>query len=252
VSDARDSVPDSQLRRSYERARSLDFEGQMRECVDQLGNPEVIVEETLEAFRVVEAWAGSRELPPPGEPVELDAVDLEELASEFFYSTREVAVLGGCGAFTSLASNVDPLGDLRPGEKGSRDGLDFVGLTCDEARTPVLGCVQSRSDTSAYPLLLRGLACLAEMAPEAQVARMNRQYFLGALGPRPAFDLDLVLWEGDGREQESLDQLTRDLAEKLKHAIRRHGRFPEILRHIVCLRMNPARFDGRLRLAWRV
>jgi hypothetical protein len=82
---------------------------------------------------------------------------------------------------------------------------------------------------------------------------MDRQFFLGALGLRPAFDLNLVVWDhAEEDERATLDQLTRDLAEKVKGAIREHARFPEILRDIVCLRMNPARFDGRLRFCWRI
>ena len=34
------------------------------------------------------------------------------------------------------------------------------------------------------------------MAPEAQVERLNKQFFLGAVGRRPAFDLHLVVWDG--------------------------------------------------------
>jgi hypothetical protein len=251
--DSNDGAPDSQLRRTYQCARNLDPSEQIRECVDQLQHPEIVVAETLEAFRAIDLLVGSRELPPPGDPVDLDAIDLEELGSELFYATREIAVVGEPCGFTSLGSNVDPLGDLRPSAKGERAGLDYVGLTCDGTRTPVLGTVESQLDTSAYPLLLRGLACLAEISPPAQVERMDRQFFLGALGLRPAFDLNLVVWDhAEEDERATLDQLTRDLAEKVKGAIREHARFPEILRDIVCLRMNPARFDGRLRFCWRI
>jgi hypothetical protein len=253
VSDEIDDHPHTALRRSYERARSFGFAEQVRECVDQLGHPEVVVAEVLEAFQLVEEWARSRELPPPGEPVDVSAIDLEELSREHFYSTREITVVGRRYSFTCLATGVDPLGDFRPSRGGARDGLDFVGLTCDARRTPVLGTVVSDRDTSVYLLLLRGLACLAEMAPEAQVERLNKQFFLGAVGRRAAFDLHLVVGdEPEGSERTALDQLTHDLAEKLKLAIRRHGRVPDILRDIVCLRMNRARFDGRLRLVWRV
>jgi hypothetical protein len=253
VSGAIEDHPHTGLRRSYERVRGLGLAEQIRECVDQLGHPEVVVGEVLEAFSEVDAWASSRELPPAGEPVDLSAVDLDELSREDFYSTREITVVGRRYSFRCLATGVDPLGDLRPSPAGGRDGLDFVGLTCDALRTPVLGAVQSERDTSAWLLLLRGLACLAEAAPEAQVERLNKQFFLGSVGRRPAFDLHLVVWDEPGpSERTTLDQLTQDLAEKLKLAIREHGRFPSILHDVVCLRMNRARFDGRLRLAWRV
>ncbi|MEN8183378.1 MAG: hypothetical protein ABFS46_12675 [Myxococcota bacterium] len=251
--DPNDYAPTTQLRRSYQRARTLHPAEQIRECVDQLEHPEIVVAETLDAFCTISDWVGSRELTPPGAPLDMDAIDLEELGREFFYATREIAVVGEPCAFTSLASNLDPLSELRPPSKGERDGLDYVGLTCDGTRTPVLGTVESQLDTSAYPLLLRSLACLAEMAPQAQVERMDRQFFMGGLGLRPAFDLNLVVWDHTaGDERTTLDQLTRDLAEKVKRAIHEHARFPEILRDIVCLRMNPARFDGRLRFVWRI
>lgn len=253
MSDPNDCAPTTQLRRSYEYARKLSLAEQIRECVDQLEHPEIIVAETLDAFRMVGDWVDSRELPPPGQPVDSDAIDLEELGSEFFYATREIAVVGEPCGFTSLASNVDPLGDLRPPHKGERDGLDFVGVTCDSSRTPVLGAVESDLETSAYPLLLRSLACLAEVAPKAQVERMDREFFMGLLGLRPAFDLNLVVWDdAQGDERSTIDQLTRDLAEKVKATILEHRQLPEILRDIVCLRMNPARFDGRLRFVWRI
>jgi hypothetical protein len=253
VSDAIEEHPHTGLRRSYERVRAFGFPEQIRECVDQLGHPEVVVGEVLEAFHRVEEWARSRELPPPGEPVDISAIDLEELSREDFYSTREITVVGRRYSFTCLATDVDPLGDLLPSRAGGREGLDFVGLTCDAHRTPVLGVVQSERDTSAYLLLLRGLACLAEMAPEVQVERLNKQFFLGAVGRRPAFDLHLVVWDEPGSgERTTLEQLTHDLAEKLKLAIREDDRVPNLLHDIVCLRMNRARFDGRLRLAWRV
>jgi hypothetical protein len=141
--DPNDCAPTTQLRQSYECARKLRPTEQIRECVDQLEHPEIIVAETLDAFRTIGDWVGSRKLPPPGEPADTDAIDLEELGSEFFYATREIAVVGEPCGFTSLASNVDPLGDLRPLHKGARDGLDFIGVTCDATRTPVLGTVES-------------------------------------------------------------------------------------------------------------
>jgi hypothetical protein len=62
-----------------------------------------------------------------------------------------------------------------------------------------------------------------------------------------------VLQEGvEELDRTCLCQLTRDLSEKLKATIRENSRLPHILRDIVCLRINPERFQGRLRFEWRV
>jgi len=165
--------------------------------------------------------------------------------------TMDISVLGDPCAFTCLSSDVDPvIGDR---DSDVREGLDFVGLTCDDLAIPVLGAVQSPEDTSAYPLLLRLLSCLPEMAPPPQIERMNHQFFRGVLDDAPAFDLNIVLWDPPEDEHRMpLCQLTRDLAERIKGEIVSLGPFPPVLRDIVCLRMNPKRFDGRLRFEWRV
>jgi hypothetical protein len=248
------SKPNGQLtdlRSTYARARSLTLEEQIQDCADQLGNPEIIVTEVISAFETM-ASRFEDEVPDfPEIQYSFDAVDIEELAQEFFYSTRDVSVLGEPCAFTCLSSNVDPVNEDR--QSDARDGLDFVGLTCSDVAVPVLGAVQSREDTSAYPLLLRLLACLTEMAPASQIERMNHQFFRGVLDDAPAFDLDIVLWDPPEDEYRMpLCQLTRDLAEQIKAEIIARGPFPPVLRDIVCLRMNPKRFDGRLRFEWRV
>jgi hypothetical protein len=113
--------------------------------------------------------------------------------------------------------------------------------------------VQAPGDATAYPLLLRLLACLTEVAPSAQLERVNRLHFKGIAGPETRFDLNLVLWErSDEPEMTPISQLTRDLAENLKAGAQACEQFPDLLRDIVCLRMNPDRFDGRLRFDWRV
>ena len=128
-----------------------------------------------------------------------------------------------------------------------------MGLRCDATNAPVLGAVQSELDTSPYPLLLRLIACLAEMAPSAQVERLNAQFFKLTLSRTPCFALTLITWEYVEDDTRSpISQLTRDLAEVVKAAIDTVPHFPGILREIVCLRMNPERFDGRLRFDWRV
>jgi hypothetical protein len=248
--EAKPILPPNPLRDAYALVQGMSIEAQLREVVDQLGYPELIAAELRRAFQAVRVWAEGVDLPPV-EPADLEAVDLEEMAREHFYATREIAV-AGAPPFTCLASRFDALGEIAGLEK-PRATLDYVGVTADSARTPVLGVVQHDADSSAYPLLLRGLACLAELASYSQLERLSKRLFGGALGAKPSFDLELVLWDPSGREEASpLEQLTRDLSEKIKAVIRSDTEYPRILRDVVCLRMDASRFDGRLRFAWRV
>ena len=243
-------LPPNPLRDAHQLLQGLSLEAQLRECVDQLGHPELIAAELRRAFQATRVWAEGVDLPPV-EPADLEAVDLEEMAREHFYATREIAV-HGAPPFTCLASRFDALAELAGHDK-PRATLDYVGVTADGAHTPVLGVVQSDADSSAYPLLLRGLACLAELASFGQLERLSHRLFGGALGASPSFDLELVLWDPAGRrESEMLEQLTRDLSERIKTVIRGDSHFPRILRDVVCLRMDASRFEGRLRFAWRV
>ena len=64
-----------------------------------------------------------------------------------------------------------------------------------------------------------------------------------------------MVWDlSEEEEVESIPiyEFTRDLSETVKRAVLERLEVPRILRDIVCLRMNPTRFDGRLRFDWRV
>jgi hypothetical protein len=245
--------PQNPLREAHARVCALPLEAQLRECIDMLGHPQLIATELRQAFESVRQWAAGRQLPPV-EPADFDAVDLEELAREDFYATREIEVQGGSYEFfTCLANRFDPLGELAAGGAPPRATLDYVGVSCETPHTPVLGAVQSREDSTAYSLLLRGLASLAELASTSQLERLSRRLFGDTLDMPPAFELDLVLLGAPARdERAALEQLTRDLAERIKMVIRRDAQFPSILRDVVCLRTRSERFDGSLRFAWRV
>ena len=246
------SFPRNPLRSLHAHVRTLPLAAQLQECVDMLGHPELIASELRDAFEAVRAFA-SRAALPPVEPADFEAVDLEELAREDFYATREVEVKGGTHSFfTCLANRFDPLGELA--ESGTRRAtLDYVGVSGEAPHTPVLGAVQSDTDCSAYPLLLRGLACLAELASTSQLERLSRRLFGDALPMPPSFELDLVLTPAPTHgEHAALEQLTRDLAERIKTVIREDAQYPHILGDIVCLRHRAARFNGSLRFAWRV
>jgi hypothetical protein len=56
----------------------------------------------------------------------------------------------------------------------------------------------------------------------------------------------------DRGEPTAIEQLTRDLSELAVHVVRAESGERGLLRSIVCLHMNPDRFDGRLRFGWRV
>lgn len=251
--------PVTALRRSFERARALEPVAQIQECVDRLTHPGQVSEQVLDAYRVMEscfdgdlddlAAKPEAEEAPRSDPPERGGTVVED----FFWKTRELMVLGDHASFTCLATNVHPLTSRTPSANRLSEGLDYVGLTCDPSAVIALGAVQAPGDSTAYPLLLRLLACLAEIAPAAQLERMNREHFMGIANESTLYDLNLVLWDrSDEPEMTPISQLTRDLAENVKRAICESDRFPSILRGIVCLKMNPERFDGRMRFDWRV
>lgn len=234
------------LRRTYERTRALAPEAQLQECVDQLGNPELLVSEFVESYCAIDAHLGT----PRPEAADAEAAGADELVLEYFYADREIAVAGAPPlAFTCLASDVQPLPGMQPGGD-ERDGLDYVGLKREPEPGPVLGAVESALDSTPFLVLLRLLACAAELAPAGQCQRLDREFFRGALGPQPVFDLHLVLF--DAVSPEPLHELTRDLAEVLKQAALEDPLFPPVLGAISAFRMNPDAFDGTLRLDWRV
>lgn len=248
-------LPQTCLRATYEHVRGLSLARQVEDCVDQLTHPEVLVEEMRDAFDAVTLAFAAHDGPTPV-PEWARAGEVQAYArgtrAPLFYPGRDVAVIGASRAFTCLAVDLDPLSGFPIEGAGEGGGLDFIGITCDETTTPVLGGVQSTRETSAYPVFLRLLAALTEVAPEKQLRRLNEPCFRGTLGEKPSFDLALVLWDEPERsERIPLAQLTRDLAEQVKAAARRrsHG---SRLRDVVCLRMNPDRFDGRLRYEWHV
>lgn len=245
--------PVTPLRQSYRRSCEADTTAQLRECIDLLENPELIVAEVLDTFHAVDRAFEDKILQP-----EILAARSEEhiergTQPEWYYEGRDISVLGDPCSFTCLASGVEPLpgGDFDP--KAECEGFDFVGLTCSQQLSPILGAVQSERDTSAFPLLLRLLAGLAELAPQVQLERLDHQYFKGTLSSAPSFDLCIVTWEfSEGEERTPLCQFTRDISEVVKRTILEQSDFPNVLNDILCLRMNPMRFDGRVRFDWRV
>lgn len=247
------------LRLNYERARTVDVAGQLRECIDVLENPDIIVSEVLESFHAVDRAFEQGVLRP--EILTARSQEHIERAEEpeWFYQGRDLSVHGDSCSFTCLSSNVEPIPLEWDSEKQFTEGFDFVGIACNQggetrARDRAVRDGRQRlSPASAYPLLLRALVGLAEIAPQVQLERLRRQFFKGALPEPPSFDLMLVTWcHDETADRTPTCQLTRDLAELVKCAILEQSSFPGVLNDVVCLRMNPDRFDGRMRFDWRV
>lgn len=246
------ALPLTSLRRSFEDVRRRDAADQVREIVERLVHPQRIAEEVLDAYRVMQLFvdlAGKDADPKPEEAPARPKTVVED----YIWPTRELVVHGDVCSFTCIATNVHPLSPSGDADCDLSGGVDYVGLTCDASSTLVLGAVQSPGDISAYPLLLRLFACLTEIAPPPQFERINQQHLMGIGRESSKFDLNLVLWDrNEEQEASTLCELTRDLAEMMKRVLAADPDFPPILRDVVCMRMNPDRFDGRVRFEWRV
>lgn len=249
-------LPSTQLRCSYERARSVDLAQQIQECADLLSHPELMVTELLDAYGVIESFGESEldlvcnlERREPGEEAAV-------LVLDHFYDGQEVTVKGEQGegfAFRCLATDVRPVPELVPSHDGVRDGFDYIAEPLENAERPILGVAQTFDDTSAYPLLLRLLCGLTELAPATQLNVVNTDRLKGALQADARFDLHMVLWnEGsDDPSQMTLCELARDLAEIARDGVAGTALAQRIGR-IHCLRMNPDDFQGELQEMWRI
>jgi hypothetical protein len=233
------------------RTRELPLDRQMVECIDLLQSPEFVVEDLVRSVEQVRA-AG-----PGVGRVEL--VSDEETSNDaFFYPSRELFVQGDRCSFTCLATSVGFRDEADVGSEDADaenpDRIDYAAVTCESRPFPVLGFSQSSESDSAYPILLRSLSSLIELTKPRRFDVLDRAIYRGILGPAPAFDLALVLWDEDEvvDPRRPLCELSRDLAEVLKRTLAAEPLFPPVLNDIVCLRMNPKRFDGRLRFVWRV
>jgi len=249
------------LRERYERACRLDLDSQTRECIEYLEHPEILVAEFSDSFLTADVFDGRQEAFPRVEelPVlrrrrtdmavrrlmEVGAVRVTERPDYHFrYVAREIVPLW------TQQDTMDPL------ERRSV-GLDYVGITDEDEPVPVLGVVNPPNADAPYLALLRLLTCLAEVATDAQIERANRFLFKGELVNRPAFDLHVLVMlpeETDmvRKPQAPLVQLTRDLAHVFAQRLREEWQLPDLLRHVLCLTMDRARFDGLLSCSWRV
>ena len=238
------------LRSLEMRSRLLPLKAQMLECIELLQAPDVAVDDLLRgAGQVAREDASRRDVSLSSMP--------EGQRAGFFYPYRELSVLGDGCSFTCLATGVqfleEGLDDPDAKPSGVRP-IDYVAVTCESSPFPVFGFVQSADSESAYPLLLRAFSTLVELVRPGRLAALDNDVYRGLLGPAPFFDLALVLWDDDRPDdpRRPLCELTRDLAEVLKRALVSETQFPPVLNDVVCLRMNPHRFQGRMRFVWRV
>ncbi len=232
------------FRERHERSRALDLQAQVEECADYLQHPDVLVAEFLESYYLVE-----RKLDPELHDERLAATQAEVVLEPFFDSL-ELRVRAGSRTETILCVGgaFDPLpGFQHPALE--RRGVDYVGVR-DGSRRVVLGVTDAHRETTVYGLLLRGLNCLAELAPPFQVARLRRHVLRERVDPEPVFDLQLGIAPGARPELEtSLLVLTRDLAEVFKRHVEDEKQFEGAIGRIECVELGAA--DGALRVRWR-
>ncbi len=250
-------LPSTLLRRTYELSRSQDLSDQIRECADHLSNPQLLAGELIDAYQAICSFDES-ELPAI---CELEKKEVEgscgELVLEYFHAGQKLSVEAQPPVrMRCLATNVRPVMELCPSGEGLKDGVDYiaVGMDGEVAGTPMLGVAQSYDDTSAYALLLRGLACLTELATDARVEILNQQWLAGSLRGEPCFELHLILWDEEDRcaEDATLRELSRDLAEVARDAMAAEPGLAARLGTIRCLRMDPGAFSGALGHEWSI
>jgi len=227
------------MRRRYERAQRLDVAGQIREVVDYLENPEVLLAEFVDAYCAIEGCADADELILE----EISTITHGDPLRAIFTAGQEIQLDGLEIATARCVAGVVPL-LAEPGEE-LRRGLDYLALVDGDEPTPVLGVVERLRGTTPYTLLMRALCCLTELAPGPHLERVNDRLFKSALAAGSRFDLHLVM---QSEADHTLAQLTRDLAEGFRQALADEWQFPDLLRGICSLRLESA--SKRILVEW--
>lgn len=231
------AFPSTLLRQRFERARGLPLAAQVRECADYLQNPEILIEEFIDAYVAVESCCD------PAEqcfrtctPVDAAAKQRKAFLDQAFgkgpISVFDVVPY----QFQCVARDVVALSRLVDRGATRADGLDYLGRIVDEEPLAVIGVVQAGVESSPYALFLRLITCLSELAPDAQLRAADEAIFKGGLGAEPKLDLHLLLQESEPDDSAAtLRQLTHDLAEVFHVGVSEEWQFPDVLRNIVCL-----------------
>lgn len=246
--------PSTILRQRFERARVLPLEAQIRECVDYLQNPEVLIQEFVDAYTAVESCCDPDEHAFRAMAPAADDPRSRTLVLERLFAASPVTVFDTVPfEFTCLARDVASVSGSTGQPLPRVDGLDYVAHLVDAEPVGVLGVVQHADETTPYALFLRLVTCLSEIAPEALLRAADETLFKGALGTEPKLDLQMLLREAESDPaQATLRQLTHDLAEAFYAGISEEWQFPDVLRNIVCLLPAPVDSDELLILEWCV
>jgi hypothetical protein len=254
LSEIHKRFPSTILRQRFERARALPLEAQMRECVDYLQNPEVLIQEFVDAYTAVETCC---------DPDEQRFQVVESGEGSPATRTELLARLLGNGTvavfdtvpfeFTCVARDVVSVSGSAGKLSAHLDGLDYLGHMIDAEPVGILGVVQHDAQATPYSLFLRLITCLSELASSAQLSVADADLFKGGLGVEPKLDLQMVLCEAEAEPaQATLRQLTHDLAEAFYAGISEEWQFPDVLRNIVCLVPAPPGSEERLIVDWCV
>ena len=254
MSAPKSDFPSTILRQRFERARSLALAAQVRECVDYLQNPEVLIQEFMDAYTAVESCCDPDDQRfAVCEPRDKAAAERKSLIDQVFgkgpISVFDVVPY----EFQCLAREVNSVSHGIDRAAQRVDGLDYLGQIIDEDPLAVLGVVQVGVERSPYALFLRLITCLSELAPDAQLRAADEALFKGGLGAEPKLDLHLLLRETDREAANgTLRQLTHDLAEVFYAGISEEWQFPDVLRNIVCLVPAPPGSEEKLIVEWCV
>ncbi len=246
---ARGSTP---FRERYLRAAELGLDAQLKECMEYLENPEVLITEFLESYYLVE-----RESHPGDDTMRRAIENVEEMVLEPFFDSLQLFVEDDEGHVERLlcaGGAFDPIpADQHPAL--GHQGLDYVGLR-GASSSIVLGVTTNPKEQTPFQMLLRALNCFAEIAPPFQVARLRSQVIRDRIDPDAVFDLQLASTLGPARNaaQASLHELTRDLAEVFQTRIDAHDQFRGTLGRIEYLDCveGEGSAPAALRLRWRV
>jgi len=245
-------VPDSlttPFRLHYEHCRSLDLEGQVRECADHLQHPEVLLMEFFESYHQIEgSWSPEQELRPP---------ESDELVLEIFHDSLEIHIEGGPRGPEKVVCLSGAVNPIPEGEHPaiSRRGLDYVGLLAGPPPRLVLGVAQASKDETPYLLLLRALNCFAELSPPLRVTQLGHELLGGAISEDVYFDLQLGLNEPSASpEWQALVEFSRDLAELFVRQVGEYRQFEGTLGRVGCFEIDPGHVrDGiAMRPLWEV
>jgi hypothetical protein len=254
LADLSTRFPSTILRQRFERARSLPVAAQMQECIDYLQNPEVLIQEFVDAYTAVESCCDPEEQGfSLRKPRDAAAAERVKLLDALFGNSAISVFDTEPYAFQCIARDVESLSSSVGGAVQRVDGIDYLGRIVGDESVAVLGVVQAGVEKSAYALFLRMITCLSEIAPDAQLRAADVALFKGSLGEEPKLDLHILLAESEcDPNLGALRHLTHDLAEAFISGIAEEWQFPDVLRNIVCLVPSPPGSDETLTVDWLV